>query len=700
MQTFLLVSSVFAALTAWWMALSNLTARPSHLSNLTYAAFFGAVGSWSTLYAVWEFPGNEADSLFWCKWLMVPASFIGPTFYHWNLVSNGREDLPYRTLSLVIQYLLALVHAILAVTTDWVVAGTQPMFGMPKWPIAGPAFTLFIALYAYGFLWPSLRALPRESHISVRRFGGPIRIANSLYLIACLCGATNLPGWIGIPIPPVGQIFIGPYTLIMAYLDARWPQQLIRANYVATAAWLLIVTTVALLMATLAMPLFNTASATAVLFAVGFIAQAIAVVITPRLRWVTTQLAASFDGGMRDPTSRIKQLAADIHLQSTDGLGDSIIAQIAAATDCQLVCLYWRQGATGLRLLASINTGASREVPGEIGTDDVFCSQSLSVKEPWLTMDIMRNERPQWRQTVDVCVPVIHKEQVGFLMLLGKKRPMSGYAETELNALQSLATALHHALTVHALFEQEAAQRQLIYTGKIAAGIAHNVRNPLAVVRAYLEADDSLEPELRLELHRHAMDEIARIQGMVDGLSALARGELFALAPHDLHRVVATACATQADYLASCRAEVDVRFDAGRHMVLAEGTQITTALSNLLRNSAEEIAKTGVPGRIEFAIDSEDNKLTTLRITDTGRGLPVEIEQAMFSRDLFARTTKKQGALGRRTGYGIGLHSTMIIVNIGHGGQFTYRDRAFRISLQRAATTSPRREQQLPKAGA
>lgn len=281
-------------------------------------------------------------------------------------------------------------------------------------------------------------------------------------------------------------------------------------------------------------------------------------------------------------------------------------------------------------------------------------------------------------------MPVIERDQVLLLLLTGHKHGPLGFTQPEIAALQAWALACHHTLTTRALLERENAQQQLVYAGKLAAGIAHNLRNPLAIVRAYVEADPSMAKANLEELHDFALKETARIQSTVDGLMALSRGERFALEPHSLPKLVARALELNHSYFAESRARVEMLPPATDCRVMVEPWQFTTALTNLLRNSAEEVARAG-GGWIRIEMDAGAPGWVEVRVRDSGRGLPEHIRDAVFTRDLFARTTKATAATGRRTGFGVGLHSTMLIVTIGHGGQFDYRDGAFVMTLPAAA---------------
>jgi signal transduction histidine kinase len=370
-------------------------------------------------------------------------------------------------------------------------------------------------------------------------------------------------------------------------------------------------------------------------------------------------------------------------------LRENAATRIAETLSCQEVAVYWRtEISRPLRLVSA--HGVPPECPDQLDDEHVVLRHSARHRGSWWLARHLPSIDPGLASFA-LCVPVVEQDHVLLLILAGHKSNAMGFSQPELAALQSWALACHHTLTTRALLERENAQQQLVYAGKLAAGIAHNIRNPLAIVRAYLEADPAIPRADLAELHDLALTESARIQSTIDGLTALARGERFNLAPHDLEALVRRATEVNAPYLAECRATVEIVGAPDTVQVLAEPWQLTTALTNLLRNSAEEVAREG-GGWIRFAFGPAAPGWIELRVSDSGRGLPTHIRDAVFSRDLFAQTTKPTSAPGRPTGFGIGLHSTMLIVTIGHGGRFEYRDQAFVLTLPAAPSSAPRRE--------
>jgi PAS domain S-box-containing protein len=201
-----------------------------------------------------------------------------------------------------------------------------------------------------------------------------------------------------------------------------------------------------------------------------------------------------------------------------------------------------------------------------------------------------------------------------------------------------------------ALEEDKRRADRLSALGAMATGIAHEIRNPLVAIKTFAEllperADDQ---EFRSTFAKVAVKEIHRIEQLLGRLRALAAPTSFPLRPLDLQVPLA-------ETLDLLRGEADrrrvrsiVEIEHDLPPVLGEPDQLKQLFLNLFLNGLEAMTAGGTL-TVTVRADRErpDRGLVTVRLTDTGPGIPREDLARVFE-PFF--TTKSSG-----TGLGLAI---------------------------------------------
>jgi signal transduction histidine kinase len=197
--------------------------------------------------------------------------------------------------------------------------------------------------------------------------------------------------------------------------------------------------------------------------------------------------------------------------------------------------------------------------------------------------------------------------------------------------------------------------------GSLAAGVAHEVGNPLAAILGCVETllsdrpDKPISPELRKDMLELIRGETQRIHVTIQGLLAYARPPREELEAVELGRVVEGAvalCKPQARFR-DVEIAVDLR---DLPAVRAGANRLTQVLLNLLLNAADAVDGRG---RVQIVAERRGERLL-LSVCDDGPGVPAELRGRIF--DPFF-TTKDVGK-----GTGLGLSVSQSIVE-GFGGK-------------------------------
>jgi signal transduction histidine kinase len=225
-------------------------------------------------------------------------------------------------------------------------------------------------------------------------------------------------------------------------------------------------------------------------------------------------------------------------------------------------------------------------------------------------------------------------------------------------------------------------QEKLASLGVLAAGVAHEIRNPLTAIKFRLF---SLNKALRGSLDHHEdavviTNEINRLDRIVRDFLQFARPsppQLLPVPADSLLQEVRDLMAAQLD-----KAAIQLKVETPKAAkVRADTQQLKQVLINLVQNSAQSIEHHGcVTLGLRLGTEALNGALTPvamLSVTDTGKGIPPEVQKRLF--DPFFTT--------RDGGTGLGLAIAARIVEK-HGGLLRYetevnRGTTFEIVLPR-----------------
>ncbi len=230
------------------------------------------------------------------------------------------------------------------------------------------------------------------------------------------------------------------------------------------------------------------------------------------------------------------------------------------------------------------------------------------------------------------------------------------------------------------LHDSEMVQAEHLATiGELAAGVAHEIRNPLAGIAGAIEIitkgfpadhpDREVLEDLRHEVHR--------IEKTLNDLLVYARPKPSHIGPTDLREITAHSLQMARQQTGSKKVSFSVEISPSLPRFRADGEQLHQVLLNLILNAIQVLDDGGtvtVAARVLFP--EAENRAGQLEITvsDTGPGIPPEHLERIF-RPFY--TTKRSG-----TGLGLSLSRRIISQHggtltaqseIGHGSRFTIR---------------------------
>ncbi|WP_224248921.1 sensor histidine kinase [Hyalangium gracile] len=266
-----------------------------------------------------------------------------------------------------------------------------------------------------------------------------------------------------------------------------------------------------------------------------------------------------------------------------------------------------------------------------------------------------------------ISVPLVGNDRViGFLNLWDERVP-EAYASDEIALILSVAERVATVLENSKLYEKIRERDRLAALGEMAAGLAHEIRNPLGAIKGAAQClDPKRLPGEDGEFLGVIVEEVNRLNGVVTAFLDYARPLKQSFGPTDLNEVVTrTMRLIQNDV--PRQIELAVQMDLAVPRVDADAEQLKQVLINLVQNAVQAIGE--VPGRITVGTVKQDrfsefrgnlNEFVEVHVSDTGPGIPLDQQQHIFV-PFF--TTKQKGT-------GLGLAICQRIVK-NHGGSIS-----------------------------
>ena len=228
---------------------------------------------------------------------------------------------------------------------------------------------------------------------------------------------------------------------------------------------------------------------------------------------------------------------------------------------------------------------------------------------------------------------------------------------------RGVVLALRDQTRIRELEERLSRSDRLAALGTVAAGVAHEIRNPLAGLRGaaqLLEGESEFPPAFK-EYTSVIIKEVDRLAAIVERLLSFATPRSPVLRPCNLHEILDSLLFLEQAPVEARGVTVQRQYDPQLPEILADPAEVRQLFLNLIRNGVEAMPDGGeltLKTRYERSSPScRGLSVAVAEIVDQGCGIDPEIERHLFTPFL---TTKEGGT-------GLGLAICLRIVE-DHGG--------------------------------
>lgn len=210
---------------------------------------------------------------------------------------------------------------------------------------------------------------------------------------------------------------------------------------------------------------------------------------------------------------------------------------------------------------------------------------------------------------------------------------------------------------VYALRQENSRNQRLISIGKLAAGVAHEVRNPLSSIKGFAVYFKEQYPENSQdqEIADIMIDEVERMDRVIGQLLEFAKPLKLMLTDVSLEEMINYSLRLTENQLIEKSITVEKNISSDVKPIKIDADRINQVLLNLYLNAIEAMESGGV---LTVALENDDSKnFVNITIVDTGEGIPEDAQPLIFDPYF---TTKQSGS-------GIGLANVYHIIEAHNG---------------------------------
>jgi len=257
---------------------------------------------------------------------------------------------------------------------------------------------------------------------------------------------------------------------------------------------------------------------------------------------------------------------------------------------------------------------------------------------------------------LELCFPLVSMNRLIGIIFIGPKAENKKFAKQELSIISTLTPQAGIALE-NAILYKEQRERfrrmsradKLATIGELAAGAAHEIRNPLTAIQSSLQyLSTKIQTEKEKRLLTNALQETGRINEILSALLSFSRPSEIKKEKNNIIEILEDSLDLISIQAKKHKITITRDYPTTPISLNSDKAQLKQLFLNILLNSAQAM-KEG--GELKIEVHPKGNDKILVTVTDTGDGIPEDKLDNIFN-PFF--TTKRGGTgLGLSICYGI-----------------------------------------------
>lgn len=353
----------------------------------------------------------------------------------------------------------------------------------------------------------------------------------------------------------------------------------------------------------------------------------------------------------------------------------NLVAKIKQIGRVKQVYIFLLDDNTG-KLKLQNNPVGEEKYPGLFFTTRDRLFSWLEVNETWLLVsehpDIVHYFSVEEQQKIaaldtDLIFPLKVMNHISGMIFIGRKTDKASFSDPEIQLLSLLVNQGAFAVEYASLYELQSDRIKRMYRtdrlatlGELAAGAAHEIRNPLTAIRStiqYLSKDFAGDP-VKNEMVTELITEVERINKIIQGLLSFSRSSDIVSSEVDIEQLINQTLLLITSSIRKQNIDVQFEYFTEDFTILGDKEQLKQVFLNILMNAIEAMSgnEPSKPRTLIISVEKGSAKNVGSRnliisFEDTGKGIGKDDIENVFN-PFF--TTKEEGTgLGLAISYGI-----------------------------------------------
>ncbi len=257
---------------------------------------------------------------------------------------------------------------------------------------------------------------------------------------------------------------------------------------------------------------------------------------------------------------------------------------------------------------------------------------------------------------IELCFPLVSMNRLIGIILIGPKTKKKKFTKQELAIISTLTPQAGIALE-NAILYKEQRERfrrmsradKLATIGELAAGAAHEIRNPLTAIQSSLQyLTTKIHTEKENKLLTNALQETGRINEILSALLSFSRPSEIKKEKNNIIEILEGSLNLISIQSKKYKIKITRDYPNTPLLLNSDKAQLKQLFLNILLNSAQAM-KEG--GELKIEVHPKDSHKILITVTDTGEGIPEDKLDNIF--DPFFTTKSGGTGLGLSICYGI-----------------------------------------------